>query len=175
MPDTLISQIPALIGAIEPIQFYSCFISYSHKDEDFAKRLHARMEQEHLRVWFAPEKMKGGQYLDEQIEQAIRVYDKLLLVLSETSMASEWVKIEIRRARQREQREHRRILFPIRLVSMATIKEWSFIDPQTDTDLAAEINRYFIPDFSNWKDHDAFEEAFARLLDDLKAEDGPTG
>jgi hypothetical protein len=33
---------------------------------------------------------------------------------------------------------------------------------------------FFIPDFSNWKDHDAFESAFARLLRDLKAE-GSTG
>jgi hypothetical protein len=26
-----------------------------------------------------------------------------------------------------------------------------------------EVREYFIPDFSNWKDHDAFESAFARL------------
>jgi hypothetical protein len=26
-----------------------------------------------------------------------------------------------------------------------------------------------IPDFSKWKDHDAFEAAFARLIEDLKA------
>jgi hypothetical protein len=25
------------------------------------------------------------------------------------------------------------------------------------------------PDFANWKDHDAFEAAFARLIRDLKA------
>jgi len=27
------------------------------------------------------------------------------------------------------------------------------------------------PDFSNWKDHDGFELAFARLLKDFKAEE----
>jgi hypothetical protein len=27
-----------LITAMEPIQFHSCFISYSHKDESFARR-----------------------------------------------------------------------------------------------------------------------------------------
>ena len=31
---------------------------------------------------------------------------------------------------------------------------------------------YFIPDFSNWNDHDAFEAGFARLMEGLKAE-GP--
>jgi hypothetical protein len=36
--------------------------------------------------------------------------------------------------------------------------------------MAREIREYFIPDFSYWKDHDAFEAAFARLLKDLKAD-----
>jgi hypothetical protein len=35
-------------------------------------------------------------------------------------------------------------------------------------DLATEIREYYIPDFTAWKDHDAFEAAFARLLRDLK-------
>jgi hypothetical protein len=39
----------------------------------------------------------------------------------------------------------------------------------TGVDLAEEVRQYFIPDFSNWKDHDAFEASFARLLRDLKA------
>ena len=38
-------------------------------------------------------------------------------------------------------------------------------------DLAIELREYFIPDFSNWKEHDAFEAAFDRLLRDLKAEE----
>jgi len=33
-----------------------------------------------------------------------------------------------------------------------------------------EVCEYFIPDFSNWKDHDAFESAFSRLKKDLEAE-----
>jgi hypothetical protein len=28
--------------------------------------------------------------------------------------------------------------------------------------LAEEVCKYHIPDFSNWKNHDAFEAAFAR-------------
>ena len=33
-----------------------------------------------------------------------------------------------------------------------------------------EVREYFAPDFSNWKSHDAFESAFARLKKDLEAE-----
>jgi hypothetical protein len=42
-------------------------------------------------------------------------------------------------------------------------------------DLAREIREYYIAgDFQNWKDHDAFESAFAKLLQDLRASDKPT-
>ncbi len=32
-----------------------------------------------------------------------------------------------------------------------------------------EVREYFIPDFSNWQGHDAFEKAFQKLQKDLKA------
>ena len=153
------------------IEFHSCFISYSHEDEEFCKHLRFRMQQEKLRVWYAPEDIKAGRKVHEQIDQAIRSYDKLLLVLSENSMGSEWVKTEIYKARQREITEKRRMLFPIRLVSFDRLKSWECFDADTGSDIAREIRKYFIPDFSNWKNHDAFERAFERLLDDLRRDD----
>lgn len=170
VPDELVDYLRSSLSGQGAVQFYSCFISYSHKDEEFAQRLHSRMRNEQLRVWFAPDDIKGGKKLHEQIEEAIRVHDKLLLVLSKHSMASEWVKTEIRRARQREVREGRRVLFPIRLLPFAKIRDWDAFDADTGNDIGVEVREYFIPDFSNWKDHDAFETAFKRLLDDLKAE-----
>ena len=129
------------------------------------------MRDEGLRVWFAPEDIQGGKKLHEQIDEAIRVYDKLLLVLSAESMNSEWVRTEIRKAQKAEFKEGRRKLFPIRLVNFETIRDWECFDADSGKDLAVEIREYFIPDFSNWKDHDSFEAAFARLLKDLKAEE----
>jgi len=34
--------------------------------------------------------------------------------------------------------------------------------------LAEAVRKYHIPDFFNWKIHDAFERAFARLEKDLR-------
>jgi uncharacterized protein YjbI with pentapeptide repeats len=169
VPDSFIEYLPALLGAMEPIQFYSCFISYSTKDEDFARRLHGRMQQEHLRVWFAPEDMEGGKKLHEQIERAIQYHDRLLLILSDNSLQSEWVMTELYNARQVELRENRRKLFPIRLADMDTIKTWKCFDADTGKDLAREIREYYIPDFSHWKNHESFEREFAKLLNALKA------
>ena len=74
---------------MQPIQYQSCFISDRSQDEEFTRRLHEKMRGEKLRVWFAPEDMQGGQKLIEQIDRAIQVNDRLLLVLSEHSMNSE--------------------------------------------------------------------------------------
>jgi hypothetical protein len=42
---------------------------------------------------------------------------------------------------------------------------------QTTRAWAADIRRMrHITDFTGWKDHDAYQKAFARLLHDLKAE-----
>jgi hypothetical protein len=92
IPDDFIAFIPSHFGLQQAIQFYSCFISYSTKDEEFARRLYSRMCDEKLRVWFAPEEMKGGKKLYDQIEQAIQLHDRLLIVLSENSLNSKWVR-----------------------------------------------------------------------------------
>src|SRR5262249_22067382 len=96
VPESFIEYLPSLLGAMEPIQFYSCFISHSSKDQEFVQQLYERMPSHHLRVWFAPEDMKGGKKLHEQIDQAIRIHEKHVLVLSEGSIHSPWVETEIR-------------------------------------------------------------------------------
>jgi uncharacterized protein YjbI with pentapeptide repeats len=173
--EALIEYLPSILAATQPIQFYSCFISYCSKDQAFADRLHARLVQEKLRVWYAPEELRGGRKSIDQIDQAIRVHDTLLLVLSEASMQSRWLETELRAALRGELLDRRQIIFPIRLSSMATVRAWRCIDPDTGEDMALEVRKYHIPDFSNWKDNDSFEKAFARLLDDLKQEVDPAG
>jgi uncharacterized protein YjbI with pentapeptide repeats len=150
-------------------EFFSCFISYSTKDQEFADRLYADLQAKGVRCWFAPHEIQGGRKVHEQIDEAIRVYDKLLLILSDASMNSNWVKTEIANARVREEQQKRQMLFPITLVPYGN-KEWKLFDADTGIDSAREIREYFIPDFSNWKDHDSYQTAFERLLRDLKAE-----
>jgi uncharacterized protein YjbI with pentapeptide repeats len=169
VPEGFITQMRSLVDAEDGIQFYSCFISFSTKDKEFADQLYDRMHDAHLRVWYAPQDMQGGKKLYEQIETAIRVYDKLLIVLSKASLRSEWVMKELRKAFETERRSGKRKLFPVRLTDYRTLKKWECHDSKSGKDLAEELRQYFIPDFSNWKDHDQFEKAFSRLLKDLRA------
>ncbi len=125
-----------------------------------------------MRCWFAPHDIAGGKKIHEQIDEAIRLYDRLLLILSPASMTSEWVKTEIAKARKREVNEHRRVLFPVRLVNFESLRDWECFDADAGKDSAREIREYFIPDFSQWKDHDGYRKALQRLIHDLKADSG---
>jgi hypothetical protein len=155
------------------IEFYSLFISYSTHDQVFAERLHTDLQAKGVRCWFAPYDMRSGKKVYEQIDEAIRVHDKLLLILSPASMESEWMKTEISKARKRAIKEGRRILFPIRLCTFETLRHWECFDSDACKDSAREIREYFIPDFSDWKDHDAYKLAFDRLLKDLQGKPDP--
>lgn len=168
VPETMRTFAQSLV--VKPIDYYSCFISYSTKDEEFCQELQARLKRHGLRVWFAPEEMKGGQKIHEQIYEAIRYHDKLILVLSPASMNSNWVKLEIQRARKREKAEGRRVLFPILLTPYEALQEWELITSDGE-DLAEEIRQYYIPDFTDWKNHDVFKQGVDRLIRDLQADD----
>ncbi len=168
VPDDFIMYAKSLIA--NPIEFYSCFMSYSTRDQDFADCLYTDLQNNGVRCWFAPHDVKGGRKLHEQIDEAIRMHDKLLLILSPHSMESEWVKTEIAKGRRREVREKRRVLFPIRLVAFETLRDWECFDADTGKDSAREIREFFIPDFSNWRTLGSYQEAFQRLINDLKAQ-----
>jgi uncharacterized protein YjbI with pentapeptide repeats len=168
VPDNFIAYMKSLTGAA--LDFYSVFISYATKDQQFADRLHADLQARGVRCWFAPHDIQGGKKIHEQIDEAIKVYDKLLLILSDASMNSNWVKTEIANARAKEQQQKWQMLFPITLVPYDNIKSWKLFDGDTGIDSAREIREYFVPDFSNWKDHDSYAKVFERLVRDLNAE-----
>ena len=164
LPDSLIDSLPSILTAAGRLS--SVFISHSSNDHRFAKKLHTSLQASGVRCWFAPHNIKESKKLYEQIDDAIASFDRLLLILSESSMSSEWVRTEIANARQRELREQRQILFPISLVPFQTVREWHCFDADTGKDSAREIREYFIPDFSDWKDELSYAGAFRRLVAD---------
>jgi uncharacterized protein YjbI with pentapeptide repeats len=52
LPQTLIIEyLPSLLNQAKAIDFYSCFISYSHADMSFALRLHDQLQAQGIRCW----------------------------------------------------------------------------------------------------------------------------
>jgi hypothetical protein len=163
VPEQFITYARSLVGL--PIEFYSCFISYSSHDQAFAERLNADLRAKNLRCWFAPEDLKIGDRFQERIEESIQLFDKVIIVLSEASVQSRWVEREVNAAREREDRENRTVLFPIR------IDDTVLNAPQP---WAADIRRTrHIGDFRAWEAHSSYLRVLERLLHDLKATDPP--
>jgi hypothetical protein len=159
IPEDFITYMGSLVG--KAIDFYSCFISYSSKDDDFAQRLHADLQQQGVRCWFAPEDLKIGDKFRMRIDESILIHDKLMVILSENSIRSTWVEEEVEAAIEKERKQNKLVLFPIRLDDAVM---------ETDQAWAASLRRTrHIGDFRAWKDHDQYQKSFERLLRDLKA------
>ncbi|MEO7145684.1 MAG: TIR domain-containing protein [Bryobacteraceae bacterium] len=160
-------------GPWVPIQFHSCFISYSSEDEEIASKLHSDLIARGISCWYAPEDLKIGDKFRSVIDESIKVHDKLLLILSKASIGSRWVETEVEAALEDESRrvqstpEHLRgnlpVLFPIRIDDT----------PFTATDgWAAEVKRTrHVGDFRGWRDPALYQKAVARLLRDLAVSD----
>lgn len=163
LPDSLVEYLPSLSS---PIQFYSCVISYSTSDQEFAKKLHADLTRAGIRSWIAAQDLRIGEQFAKEISRAIHFYDKMLVVLSQSSVRSRWVEREIVIARQKERKEHSRVLFPVRLdneVMTAT------------SPVLTQVREYHIGDFRDWKNRDSYQHALSRLIRDLTFSLTPEG
>jgi TIR domain/Pentapeptide repeats (8 copies) len=159
LPDNLIENLPSLLNTA--IQHYSCFISYSSKDQAFAERLYADLQSRGVRCWFAPDHMRIGDKIVDAIDEAIRLRDKVLLILSEGAIASDWVEDEVTTAFEEERKRKDVIVFPVRIDNavMQAQEAW-----------AAKLRNRHIGDFCRWKEHDSYQESFERLMHDLRVE-----
>jgi uncharacterized protein YjbI with pentapeptide repeats len=159
LPDRLIDYLPSLFD--QAIQYFSCFISYRAKgdDEEFAKRLYADLQDRGVRCWFAPHDLPIGAKTWDAIDEAIKLRDKLLVILSKEAIKSDWVEDEVQKAFAEERDRKELVLFPVRIddAIMETPEPWA-------RKLRDQRN---VGDFRRWKDHDAYQESFERVLRDL--------
>jgi hypothetical protein len=158
LPDEVIEFYQATSGAIH---FNSCFISHADADRTFVDRLHADLQNAGVRCWYSPLDLPIGARQRAALSEAIHFQDRLLIALSRNSLASEWVESEVETAFERERREKRPIIFPIRLDDDVLHSEVAW---------AAELRRRNIGDFRGWQDPDQYRAAFERLLRVLKAD-----
>jgi TIR domain len=154
LPDKFIDYLPSLLN--HALKHYSCFISYSTKDDDFAKRIHTDLQNSGVRCWFAPHDMPVGAKIWDAIDEEIKLRDKLLLILSRNAIDSNWVEDEVQKAFAEERERKQPVLFPIRIddTVMETPEPW-----------ARKLrDQRSIGDFRYWKDHDAYKDSFERVV-----------
>ncbi|GMQ79086.1 MAG: toll/interleukin-1 receptor domain-containing protein [Anaerolineae bacterium] len=162
LPDVFIEYLPSLLN--QPIQHYSCFISFSSQDQEFVERIRADLQDNHVRCWFAPEDMKMGDEIRDTLTEAIRLRDKLLIVLSEHSLRSHWVKDEVEKALAEERLRNRTVLFPLRLDDAVM---------ESNVGWAGTVRQRHIADFGGWQDDSNYKKTFDRLMRDLMVSQEP--
>jgi hypothetical protein len=74
------------------------FVSYSFQDSNTVENIRKGLEEKGIKTWVSESQIKGGGLIVEEIESAMAQSDIVLLVLSNKSIRSNWVKLEMQTA-----------------------------------------------------------------------------
>jgi uncharacterized protein YjbI with pentapeptide repeats len=170
LPDSLIEYLPSLLN--NAIQFFSCFISYSHSDKPFAKRLFDTLQGRGIRCWLDEKQLLPGDDIYDHVDKGIRHWDKILLCCSEASLRSWWVDNEIGTALEKEQQltkergEKVLAIIPLNLDGYIFGDGWK-------SGYRAQIRRRLTADFRGWDGkHETFELAVQQVILALRSDEG---
>ena len=122
------------------------FISYARKDRPRVERLAKALEDQGWSVWWDP-RIRGGQHFDRVIEEALSKARCVVVVWSNKSVDSNWVRAEAAEGLDRE------ILIPVII--------------EQDVKLPIQFRYIHTDELINW-DRKKPSADFTKLLDDIK-------
>ena len=174
VPEIMITFLPSLME--KALDFYSYFISYSHNHQDkhFARRLHDKLQGEGIRCWLDEHALLPGDDIYQEIDRGIKYWDKVLLCCSKHSLTSWWVDNEVKTAFEKEQqimKDPDRDLQGQRVLALIPLDLDGYLfSNDYASGMKTQLQSRLAADFTNWKDHDAFEHEVEKVIRALRTD-----
>lgn len=153
-----------------PQLFYSAFISYSHEDRPFARKLHDAIQAKGIRCWLDEHQLLPGDDIYDGVDRGIRQWDKVLLCASKNSLTSWWVDNEISSAFAKEaqlmKERGTKVMSLIPLNLDGFLFEWQ-------SGKAHQVKTRLAADFTGWESDQArFDAELEKLIRAMRADGG---
>ncbi len=128
------------------------FISYSHADREFVTSLFNDLTRERINVWLDEREIKVGDSLIQKIESGINDSSFLVIILSSNSIASAWVREELKAALYLQLSEKKIVVLPVLLNDCEIplfLRDKKYADFRKDykSGLSSLLNAVAAPDF----------------------------
>ncbi|MBZ0299488.1 MAG: toll/interleukin-1 receptor domain-containing protein [Anaerolineae bacterium] len=149
------------------IEFRNCFISYSHKDVIFAKKLYQRLRDRGVNSYIDFENLKGGDFWADVINQAIHHYEKLLVCCSENSLHSLGVDREVNTALRIEERLYAQSNEKVSIIIPVDMDGYIW---HCENHVARRLQERHIINAKNWQND--FAAVLADILKALRTDEG---
>jgi hypothetical protein len=173
VPDDVIALAVSIRGTI---QYYKTFISYSHQDMIFARRLEDTLQGRGIRCWRDEKQIKPGKIIREEVYKGIRYHEKLLLLCLKDSLNSPAVEEEIEHIFSEEDAERKRLQaeadeagntekidIPLRLIPI-DIDGYLF-SPECHSRFKHRIKSRLAARFNGWEsDNGVFEDQIEKVV-----------
>lgn len=171
VPEIVIQYLPFMRD--QAIDFYSCFISHSHADRSFARRLHDTLQGRGIRCWLDEKDLALGDDLSEGIYRGIRYWDKMLICCSKSSLTGRWwVKFEIDKAFAKEQDVMSERGYFVPLIIPLDLDGYLF-SPECKGGRVEELRSRVAANFRGWEhDNALFEREIERVIKALRTDGG---
>ncbi len=144
-------------------RYDSVILSYDPEDAALGTRLYDDLQISHVRCWAYPLNMKLGERADGiylNPKDVMRIRQKLVVLISQSGIQSEWLPNEMKVALRQEEQDQRILVVPITLDTSLFHEEEEWARRLRE--------RHSILDFTGWENPSVYAAMFEQLLNILR-------